>query len=207
MEERFVTLDEFLCGDVIFLTGTTVEVLPVICVDGKPIGSVKPISVTLKLQAAFQRFKVSVKSGSPQDMKLHKKEIAKRQIETALDLFFLQGDISSIITLAGAGEEILGNLLRRTGKPCMMDHLIDYDKCLTVTGRAPKIVHEEVNGIRNSMKHANNPLEDELEVDSEHAVAMLTRAVTNYVSLEGSLTPPMRKFYEHLQLLHPDVCR
>lgn len=108
MEERFVTLDEFLCGDVIFLTGTTVEVLPVICVDGKPIGSVKPSSVILKLQATFQRFKVSVKSGSPQDMKLHKKEIAKRQIETALDLFFLQGDIFSIITLAGAVRKYLG---------------------------------------------------------------------------------------------------
>ena len=140
-------------------------------------------------------------------MKLHKKEIAKRQIETALDLFFLQGDIFSIITLAGAGEGILGNLLQRAGEPCMMDYLIDYDKCLTVTGRDFKIVNEEVNGIRNSLKHADNPLEDELEVDSEHAVAMLTRAVTNYRSLEGSLTPPMDKFYEHLRLLHPDICR
>ena len=42
VEERFVTLDEFLRSDVIFLTGTTVEVLPVILVDGKPIGSGKP---------------------------------------------------------------------------------------------------------------------------------------------------------------------
>lgn len=140
-------------------------------------------------------------------MKLHKKEIARRQIETALDLFFVQGDILSIITLAGAGEEILGNLLQRAGEPCAMDHLIDYDKCLTVTGRDPKIVNEEVNGIRNSLKHANRPFEDELEVDSEHAVAMLTRAVANYVSLEGSLTPPMHKFYEHLRLLHPYICR
>lgn len=140
-------------------------------------------------------------------MKLHKKEIAKRQIETALDLFFRQGDILSIITLAGAGEEILGILLRRTGEPCMMDHLIDYDKCLTVTGRDHRIVNEEVNGIRNSLKHANQPFEEELEVDSEHAVAMLARAVTNYISLEGSLTPSMRKFYEHLRLLHPDICR
>lgn len=140
-------------------------------------------------------------------MKLHKKEIAKRQIETALDLFFRQGDIFSIITLAGAGEEILGKLLRRAGEPCMMDHLIDYDKCLTVTGRNSKIVNEEVNGIRNSLKHANNPIEDEFEVDSEHAEAILARAVTNYVLLEGSLTSPMHKFYEHLRLLHPDICR
>jgi D-alanine transaminase len=55
VEERFVTLDELLRADEIFLTGTTVEVLPVIRVDGKPIGSGKPGPVTLKLQAAFQR--------------------------------------------------------------------------------------------------------------------------------------------------------
>jgi hypothetical protein len=140
-------------------------------------------------------------------MKLHKKEIARRQIETALDLFFARGDILSIVTLAGAGEEILGNLLQRTGQRCMMDHLNDYDRCLTVTGRNPKIVNEEVNGIKNSLKHANDPSEDELEVDSEHAVAMLTRAVANYVSLEDKLTPAMLRFYEHLRALHPDINR
>ncbi len=59
VEERFVSLDDFLRADEIFLTGTTVEVLPVIRVDGKaigPSGSGKPGLVTKKLQAAFQRF-------------------------------------------------------------------------------------------------------------------------------------------------------
>lgn len=58
VEERFVTLDELLRADEIFLTSTTVEVLPVIRVDGQAIGpggSGKPGPVTLKLQAAFQR--------------------------------------------------------------------------------------------------------------------------------------------------------
>jgi hypothetical protein len=140
-------------------------------------------------------------------MKLHKTEIARRQIETALDLFFAQGDLFSIITLAGAGEEILGDLLRRSGARNMMDEIKDLDKCLTGTGRDPKIVNKEVNGIRNALKHAHDPSEDELEVDSEHAVAMLTRAVANYVSLEEKLTPAMLKFYEHLRALHPDICR
>ena len=139
-------------------------------------------------------------------MKLHKKEIARRQIETALDLFFVQGDVLSIITLAGAGEEILGKLLQRAGEPCMMNHIIDLDKHLTGTGREFKVVNEEVNGIRNSLKHAEKAAEDELEVDPEHAVAMLARAVVNYVSLEGSATPLTHRFYEHLQLLHPDIC-
>lgn len=46
-------------ADEIFLAGTIVEVIPVIRVDGKtvgPGGSGKPGPITLKLQAAFQRF-------------------------------------------------------------------------------------------------------------------------------------------------------
>ncbi len=116
-------------------------------------------------------------------MRLHKKEIAKRQIETALELFFEQKDFLSVITLAGASEEILGSLLRRVGERSMMDHLIELDKHL---------------------KHANNPAEDELEVDPEHAVAMLARAVANYTSLASDVTPAMYRLYEHLMLLHPE---
>ena len=55
VEERFVMVEEFQHADEIFLTGTTVEVLPVIRVDGKPVSSGKPGPATLKLQAAFQR--------------------------------------------------------------------------------------------------------------------------------------------------------
>ena len=59
VEERFATRGELLQADEIFLSGTTVEVLPVIRVDGKAIGpggSGKPGPITLKLQAAFQRY-------------------------------------------------------------------------------------------------------------------------------------------------------
>lgn len=56
VEERFVSGDELRRADEVFLTGTTVEVLPVVRVDGQPIGSGKPGPVTLKLQAAFRQF-------------------------------------------------------------------------------------------------------------------------------------------------------
>jgi D-alanine transaminase len=55
VEERFVTLDELLKADEVFLSGTTVEILPVIRVDGKQIGAGIPGPVTQKLQAAFRR--------------------------------------------------------------------------------------------------------------------------------------------------------
>jgi hypothetical protein len=138
-------------------------------------------------------------------MKLHKKEIAKQQIETALELFFSKGDLFSVITLAGAGEEIIGKLLSREGKKSMMDHLVALDKKLTGTGRDFKTVNDEINGIRNSLKHAKKPSEDEIEFDSGHAIAMLARAVANYTSLEGVATDKMQQFYEYLKSLYPDV--
>ena len=141
-------------------------------------------------------------------MKLHKKEIARRQIETALDLFFSQGDAIAVITLAGASEEILGNLIRRNGTLCMMDHLIELDRDITEGGRSIETVNSEVNGVRNSLKHANDPHEDEVDVDDQHGEAMLARAIANYIALEGKekATPTMLRFYEYIKLLHPDVC-
>jgi D-alanine transaminase len=56
VEERFVSREELLHADEVFLTSTTIEVLPVIRVDGGPVGSGKPGPVTQRLQAAFQRF-------------------------------------------------------------------------------------------------------------------------------------------------------
>jgi len=56
VEERFVSVDELRGADEVFLTSTTVEVLPVIRVDGRPVNSGKPGPVAQKLQAAFRRF-------------------------------------------------------------------------------------------------------------------------------------------------------
>ncbi|MEO7032108.1 MAG: hypothetical protein ABI351_01115 [Herbaspirillum sp.] len=38
-----------------------------------------------------------------------KLQAAERQIRTAYDLYFLHGDLLSVMTLAGAAEEICGN--------------------------------------------------------------------------------------------------
>lgn len=138
-------------------------------------------------------------------MKLHKIEIARRQIEVAAELFFAERDFLAVVTLAGAAEEILGSLIKRVGEPAMIDHLLDLDKLLT-GGRSFSVVNKEVNGIRNALKHANDPSEDEIEVEAGEAISMLSRAVVNYVLLSsGQATPIMIRVYEHLKVLHPDV--
>lgn len=61
-------------------------------------------------------------------MTIHKKEVAHRQLETAIDLFFAKGDLLAVITLAGAAEEILGRFLQREDKPSSFTHIVELDK-------------------------------------------------------------------------------
>lgn len=140
-------------------------------------------------------------------MKLHKKEIARRQIDTAIELFFRRKDYLSIVTLASAGEEIIGNLLERANSKNMVGYLVDLDKKLTGAGRPFEVVNHEINGFRNSLKHAKDPNEDEIDVaqEQEHAIAMLSRAITNYNKLERRLSGRMEEFYDWLRQNRPDL--
>src|SRR5207302_11430352 len=54
VEERNLTLAELAGVDELFLSGTTIEVLPIARVDGRAVGGGTPGPVTRKLQAAYQ---------------------------------------------------------------------------------------------------------------------------------------------------------
>lgn len=58
-EERVITIADFLAADEIFLTGTTVEVLPVVQVDRGTVGTARPGPITqqfyLRLQEKMRR--------------------------------------------------------------------------------------------------------------------------------------------------------
>jgi hypothetical protein len=88
----------------------------------------------------------------------------------------------------------------------MIDHLVFLDKELT-GGRSFDTVNKEVNRVRNALKHARDSEEDELIVEPGEAIAMLGRAVVNYVSLTEEATPLMVRVYDRLIELHPDVTR
>ncbi|NIK31400.1 hypothetical protein FHY15_000496 [Xanthomonas arboricola] len=133
-------------------------------------------------------------------MIISKSEIAKRQIETACAVFLSGGDYLSVVTLAGAAEEILGSLLKRAGKSHMMDHLVELDKKLS-GGRKFSEVSDEVNRARNALKHARDASEDLVEVAPGEADAMLVRAIANYVVLTDDATEQMVSVYKRLMAL------
>jgi D-alanine transaminase len=54
LEERSLSIEELYLADEVFLTGTTVEILPVISIDGRSIGVGKPGVLTRRLYDRFQ---------------------------------------------------------------------------------------------------------------------------------------------------------
>ena len=127
-------------------------------------------------------------------MILSKLEIAKRQLEVAAQLYVDGADDLAVITLAGAAEEILGKLLRRTEQKCMADHIVELDKKLT-GGRPFNVVSDEVNRARNALKHARDQSEDLVKIEPGEATAMIGRALLNFVRLVGQPTPVMQVAY------------
>lgn len=128
-----------------------------------------------------------------------KKCIALAQLETAVRLFLEEQDYFSVITLAGAAEEILGKLATRAGRDSSVTslkqaalaiHLHLFDE----PGNEQEIA-DRANRARNALKHLDARGNPTITLDArEEAIDMLNRAIDNYWLLETSLTPVMEQF-------------
>lgn len=127
-------------------------------------------------------------------MTLQKTEIARREIETAIDLFLKDQDFISALDLAGAAEEILGVLLRRAGTANMLQHLHEWYKATYDHNISFGDFARNANFTRNTLKHASSADEDEVEVHRWKTVQMLMRALYNWKALSLQPTPKMLEF-------------
>jgi hypothetical protein len=122
-----------------------------------------------------------------------KKDIALQQIETALELFSRQeGDLFSVITLAGAAEEILGQLLRQqAGSQGLSGAVTSLLQILRPGG--PK------GGKKEGL--SGHELAGSVHMDARHeAVFLLGRAIEDYVALTGTPSAAMLKFMSEVAL-------
>jgi len=122
--------------------------------------------------------------------KFAKQEIALRQIETALGLYFGKGDLFSAITLAGAAEEILGQLLQlKSEGEGLGAKLTSIFKILRPRS-AKGDVQEGFTG---------HQTETFVHMDAHHeAVFLLGRAIEDYVALTGQPTAAMLRFLSEM---------
>lgn len=120
--------------------------------------------------------------------KYAKEEIALNQIETALELFFKEGDLFSVITLAGAAEEIIGQLLQQRSENQGLLEL--FNSVLDVLRPASRKEQKK----EGPLSHETD-LYIHMDVYRE-AVFLLGRAIDDYRTLSGTLSQAMLKFHE-----------
>ncbi len=126
-------------------------------------------------------------------------ELAKEQLEIALEMFLKRRSFVSALTLAGAAEEILGKALIQRGEKTTLQHecpLIEPVESLfrkTKYGWGEFI--EKKNRARNAAKHMKDKSEATITADLEdEALWMIVRACDNHTRLGLELTPLMYEF-------------
>lgn len=131
-------------------------------------------------------------------MQIDKTDIARREIETAIDLFLSDRDFISALNLAGAAEDILGALLRRKGEKPMLEQLHEWYQDTTNTKIAFGEFARKANLGRNTLKHATDADEDVIEIFRWEAVQMLMRALYNWQKFGQRPTARMLEFIRWL---------
>ncbi len=91
-------------------------------------------------------------------MKLTKYEVATRQLDTAIKLFFDAGDAVSIHTLAAASATVFADILENTGKTSWREQIVKNYSDLT----KPQ-VFDILRNAQNFFKHADRDSEEVLD--------------------------------------------
>jgi len=126
-------------------------------------------------------------------------DLAHQQLETALRLFNEGQDFASVVTLAGAADEIFGKLLILAGHDNALEelkkavakiHLHLYGEPID-----PQEIADRANRAKNRLKHWDKGQPEIIQLDlAQEAKDMLFRATDNYWALREKLTPAMEQF-------------
>jgi hypothetical protein len=129
-----------------------------------------------------------------------KLDAARRQIETAVLLYFNKRDALSIHTLAAAAQGILTVLIERAGKTTPLQDSI----AAAVPAELKDRVHQALRGPQNFLKHADRDPDGELQFSPELTEAILFDAVAAYSRLTGERSPVLEAFVLSYAADHPD---
>ena len=116
-------------------------------------------------------------------------DAAEHQLNRAIELFIEHQDFICAITLAGAADGILGEIIRDNGRDASIDDHIKGSRPQSPQLSEKQIRDEHLNLARNILKHKRVPAHQELSLSLEtEAVYSLTRALDNAIRLGYSLT-------------------
>ena len=133
--------------------------------------------------------------------KLHltKLDCAKRQLATAIRLYFYRGDPVSIHTLASAAYSIVHNLnTHRGGAPMLKDVVL-------IKPEYKKFVRDKFNEDQNFFKHADRDPQKTVEFNPEASEGFIFEASVKYHELTGEKVPSLHAFVLWKHLWRPEL--
>ncbi len=152
------------------------------------------VSVGKALRRRRERVGIALVMSAP---KISKDEAAKRQLDTAIDLFFEGGDVLSAHTLAFAAFKVLLNLYPHRGSD---DFGQQIDKLI-----AEGVGWQRFSETANFLKHADRDPEGYLkDFDSERVLPVIGLATLLYRRLTGVFSRKMEAFDFWIETLNAD---
>ena len=140
--------------------------------------------------------------GGVEVLSVTKHFVARSQLDTAIQLWFLEGDPVSIHTLAVAAHDCFNALTKHTTgqRSYMEDWLASKSKGFKKQARVAQ----------NFLKHGHNELKGTLQLTTIHAEMLMMDAVTCYEATGGKPIALMRLYsqrflYEHPYLITEDA--
>ena len=115
---------------------------------------------------------------------LSRLDLAREQLELAIELFLSGRSDVAALTLAGAAEEVLGQAVKHKGGETAMDSAFEttshFHRLLHGQELKWKDFADSENEARNAAKHMRNPAEEAITVDMRRAAQwMIVRACGN----------------------------
>jgi hypothetical protein len=138
------------------------------------------------------------------EISVTKLDAAKRQLETAILLYFSEKDPVSIHTLCCAAYEVIHALNKKRNSPMGPNDLMLKDLDQYLGSKADRRqFHECMNEARNFFKHANSDPDAVQTLDTRFTEALLIDAVQKYARLIGECPPTMALYFVWFLTQHP----
>lgn len=148
-------------------------------------------------------------SWKPAKFHVNKIDAVKRQLETAIQLFFYEADPVSIHTLAAASYNLLRDLIKRHGGSPMFvkEQLIE-----TVKPQYKTMIRNRLNEAENFFKHADRDADSHAELNVALTELLLYEGCLKYREITSEMPPVFFAFISWYMLsraflfnLPPDI--
>jgi hypothetical protein len=135
-----------------------------------------------------------------QCLKVSKLDAARRQLETAILLYFNEADPVSVHTLAAASHEILKDLGLRTKSPMFLERTFEI-----LPQALRDRIRQEVRRPQNFFKHADLDAEESIDFVPGMTEWTLLDAMAKYIELNGERTPMLRLYETWFATRYPEL--